>query len=37
VTHLPGGDLELNWTSGGEVEMTGPAAEVFTGDWPAAT
>jgi diaminopimelate epimerase len=37
VTHLPGGDLELNWTSGGEVEMMGPAAEVFTGDWPAAT
>jgi diaminopimelate epimerase len=34
LTHLPGGDLELEWTSGGEVEMTGPAAEVFTGDWP---
>jgi diaminopimelate epimerase len=37
LTHLPGGDLELEWTSGGEVEMTGPAAEVFTGDWPIPT
>ncbi len=34
VTHLPGGDLELEWTSSGEVEMTGPATEVFEGDWP---
>ncbi len=34
VTHLPGGDLELEWTSSGEVEMTGPAIEVFEGDWP---
>ncbi|HEV8001355.1 MAG TPA: diaminopimelate epimerase [Planctomycetaceae bacterium] len=33
VTHLPGGDLELEWTSRGEVEMTGPAVEVFTGEW----
>jgi diaminopimelate epimerase len=37
LTHLPGGDLELEWTSSGDVQMTGPAAEVFTGDWPAAT
>jgi diaminopimelate epimerase len=37
LTHLPGGDLELEWTSGGEVEMTGPAVEVFTGDWPASS
>jgi diaminopimelate epimerase len=36
LTHLLGGDLELNWTSGGEVEMTGPAVEVFDGDWPLA-
>jgi diaminopimelate epimerase len=36
VTHLLGGDLELNWTSSGEVEMTGPAAEVFEGNWPLA-
>jgi diaminopimelate epimerase len=33
VTHLPGGDLELEWTSSGEVEMTGPAVEVFIGEW----
>jgi diaminopimelate epimerase len=33
VTHLPGGDLELEWTPGGDVEMTGPAVEVFEGDW----
>jgi diaminopimelate epimerase len=33
---LPGGDLELNWSPGLEsgVLMTGPAIEVFTGDWP---
>jgi diaminopimelate epimerase len=36
LTHLLGGDLELDWTSGGEVEMTGPAADVFDGDWPLA-
>jgi diaminopimelate epimerase len=34
LTHLPGGDLELEWTASGEVEMTGPAVEVFAGDWP---
>jgi diaminopimelate epimerase len=34
LTHLPGGDLELEWTSSGEVEMTGPAVEVFEGEWP---
>ncbi|MDP7286860.1 MAG: diaminopimelate epimerase, partial [Phycisphaerae bacterium] len=32
--HLDGGDLELEWRQGdGCVYMTGPAAEVFTGDW----
>ncbi len=36
LTHLPGGDLELEWTSGGEVELTGPAVDVFDGDWPGA-
>ncbi len=36
LTHLPGGDLELEWTSGGEVEMTGPAVDVFDGDWPVS-
>jgi diaminopimelate epimerase len=34
LTHLPGGDLELEWTAGGEVELTGPAVEVFSGEWP---
>jgi len=36
LAHLPGGDLELEW-SGSDTDpvfMTGPATEVFTGDWP---
>lgn len=33
LAHLPGGDLELEWAKSGEVYMTGPAAEVFTGEW----
>jgi diaminopimelate epimerase len=37
LTHLPGGDLELEWTTSGDVEMTGPAVEVFSGDWPDPT
>ena len=33
---LPGGDLELEWTDkGNDVFKTGPATEVFTGEWPA--
>ena len=33
--HLPGGDLELEWRESDNcVYMTGPATEVFTGDWP---
>jgi diaminopimelate epimerase len=32
--HLPGGDLELDWAADDHVYMTGPAAEVFSGDWP---
>ena len=36
ITHLPGGDLELEWRQAdGRVYMTGPATEVFQGDWPA--
>ena len=38
--HLPGGDLEIAWagdTEGGEVFMTGPATEVFTGQWDETT
>ena len=35
LAHLPGGDLKLEWREdGGRVYMTGPAKEVFTGDWP---
>lgn len=37
LAHLPGGDLELEWpTAGAAVFMTGPATEVFTGEWPIA-
>lgn len=31
---LPGGTLRLEWPAGGHVFMTGPAEEVFQGDWP---
>jgi diaminopimelate epimerase len=35
LAHLPGGDLELHWSEGdGHVYMTGPAVEVFQGEWP---
>ncbi len=35
LAHLPGGDLELEWsTTDGCVYMTGPATEVFSGEWP---
>ncbi len=34
VAHLPGGDLELEWAENNHVFMTGPATEVFSGDWP---
>lgn len=34
VAHLPGGDLTLEWADSGEVYMTGPAVEVFHGEWP---
>lgn len=34
LAHLPGGDLELEWPGDGQsVFMTGPATEVFTGEW----
>jgi diaminopimelate epimerase len=35
VAELPGGDLQLDWTSSGNVFLTGPAEEVFVGTWPA--
>lgn len=34
LAHLPGGDLELEWReSDKNVYMTGPATEVFSGEW----
>lgn len=35
VNHLRGGDLELEWNEAdGCVYKTGPAVEVFSGEWP---
>ncbi len=35
VAQLPGGDLRLEWREAdNHVYMTGPAEEVFSGDWP---
>jgi diaminopimelate epimerase len=35
TAHLPGGDLQLEWSEAdNHVYMTGPATEVFTGEWP---
>ncbi len=35
VVHLPGGDLQLHWSDiDNHVYLTGPAVEVFSGDWP---
>jgi diaminopimelate epimerase len=34
LAHLKGGDLEIEWAEDGDVYMTGPAVEVFSGDWP---
>lgn len=36
TAHLRGGDLKLEWAATGEVFMTGPAAEVFSGEWAAS-
>ncbi|HHT9125757.1 MAG TPA: diaminopimelate epimerase [Candidatus Brocadiia bacterium] len=33
LAHLPGGDLEIEWAEDENVYMTGPATEVFTGEW----
>jgi diaminopimelate epimerase len=34
LAHLPGGDLQLEWNDrDGHVYMTGPATEVFSGEW----
>jgi diaminopimelate epimerase len=35
LAHLPGGDLQLHWSeTDNHVYKTGPATEVFTGEWP---
>jgi diaminopimelate epimerase len=35
LAHLPGGDLRLHWSEAdNRVSMTGPAVEVFSGEWP---
>ena len=34
MVRLTGGDLEIEWAESGEVYMTGPATEVFSGEWP---
>jgi diaminopimelate epimerase len=35
TARLPGGELDLEWDeASNHVFMTGPAIEVFTGDWP---
>jgi diaminopimelate epimerase len=36
LAHLPGGDLTLEWADSGEVYKTGPAVEIFSGEWPDA-
>lgn len=34
TVHLRGGDLAIEWAKDDHVYMTGPAVEVFRGDWP---
>ncbi len=37
LVHLPGGDLDIEWRESDDcLYKTGPAVEVFTGEWPAA-
>jgi len=33
LAHLPGGDLDLEFSADNHVFMAGPATEVFTGEW----
>ncbi|HEV3257472.1 MAG TPA: diaminopimelate epimerase [Gemmataceae bacterium] len=38
TAHLPGGELQLYWSeTDNHVYLTGPAVEVFSGDWPASS
>jgi diaminopimelate epimerase len=37
TAHLPGGDLRLHWSDkDNHVYLSGPAVEVFSGEWPEA-
>lgn len=37
LVHLPGGDLKIEWRElDNRVYMTGPATEIFTGEWEAS-
>ena len=36
TVRLLGGDLDVEWTEAGAVMLTGPAREVFTGEWPGS-
>jgi diaminopimelate epimerase len=33
LVHLLGGDLEVDWADDNHVYLTGPAVEVFSGEW----
>ena len=35
VAHLPGGELTLRWSESDDIYLTGPAVEVFSGEWPS--
>lgn len=34
AVHLPGGTLDIEWTPQDDVLLSGPATEVFCGEWP---
>lgn len=34
LVHLAGGDLRIEWTGDNRILMEGPAAQVFTGEYP---
>jgi diaminopimelate epimerase len=34
TVRMPGGCLDIDWGADGHLYMTGPAIEVFSGDWP---
>lgn len=34
TARVEGGELELQWSDDDTIFMTGPAVEVFTGNWP---